>query len=199
MFRCPPHSPPPAAASQPQLVKNGRTQAWGVGSNAPAADTAVSSRFYTGQKRPQRMVHPLFGAMWCGVGALMERWRAAGPRRWVDGSNRTNRINESNRLARPCSPVKPYIYSTYKLTSVLLLYCAHVHRFWQNKTDPANRQIWFVIQFTTSRLDDGDLKRLCHGRKICFVAASAATKQILFACEILPFLMPGALSTTSRR
>ena len=109
----------------------------------------------------------------------MERWRAASPRRWVDGSNRTNRINESNRLARPCSPVKPYIYSTYKLTSVLLLYCAHVHRFWQNKTDPANRQIWFVIQFTTSRLDDGDLKRLCHGRTKRFVPALAATKRNL--------------------
>ena len=51
-YRCMPHSPPSAAASQPQLVKHGRTQAWGVGSNAPAADTAVSSRFYTGQKRP---------------------------------------------------------------------------------------------------------------------------------------------------
>ena len=107
----------------------------------------------------------------------MERWRAAGPRRWVDGSNRTNRINESYRLARPCSPVKPYIYSTYKLTSVLLLYCAHVHRFWQNKTDPANRQIWFAIQFTTNPLDGGDFKRLCHGRTFLFVAASAATNR----------------------
>ena len=99
----------------------------------PAADTAVSSRSYTGQKRPQRMLHPLCGAMWCGVEALRERWRAAGPWRWADGSNRTNRINESCRLARPCPPVKPYIYSTYKLTSVLLLYCAHVHRFWRKK------------------------------------------------------------------
>ena len=74
---------------------------------------------HTGQKRPQRMLHPLCGAMWCGVEALRERWRAAGPRRWADGSNRTNRINESCRLARPCPPVKPYIYRTPQIPTTL--------------------------------------------------------------------------------
>ena len=118
------------------------------------------------------MPHPIL-VVRCGAGSEHSESGGEPSRRWVDTSSRTNRINESDRLARPCPPVKPYIYSTYKFTSVLLLYCAHVHRFWQNKTDPANRQIWFVIQFTTSRLDDGDLKRLCHGRKICFVAAPA--------------------------
>ena len=52
-----------------------------------------------------------------------------------------------------------------------MFYYFTVLMFWQNITDPANRQIWFVIQFTTSRLDDGDLKRLCHGRTKRFVPA----------------------------
>ena len=101
--------------------------------------------------------------------ALRERRRATALGRHI-GSNEPNQRIRSSRT-RSCPPAKPYIYSTYRPTSVLLLYCAHVHRFWQNKTDPANRQIWFVIQFTTSRLDDGDLKRLCHGRTKRFVPA----------------------------
>ena len=42
------------------------------------------------------------------------------------------------------------------------------------KTDPTNCQIWFAIQFTTNPLDDGDLKRLCHGRTKRFVPALVA-------------------------
>ena len=97
-----------------------------------------------------------------------------------------NRTNESDRLARPCPPAKPYIYSTYKFTSVLLLYCAHVHRFWPKKTEPANRQIWFAIQFTTNPLDGGDFKRLCHGRTKRFVPALAT----LGSCVLLNLGVP---------
>ena len=49
---------------------------------------------------------------------------AAALGRWIESNK--SRISESYRLARPCPPANPYIYSTYKLTSVLLLYCAQV-------------------------------------------------------------------------
>ena len=50
--------------------------------------------------------------------------------------------------------------------------------FGQKKTEPANRQVWFAIQFTrftTNPLDGGDFKRLCHGRTKCFVPAPLGT------------------------
>ena len=105
------------------------------GGHTPTGAIAAAARPPLGPPWPRHRrqgegchAHPTEAAMWFGVEALRERWRAAGPRRWADGSNRTNRINESCRLARPCPPAKLYIYSTYKLTSVLLLYCAHVGR-----------------------------------------------------------------------
>ena len=61
-----------------------------------------------------------------------------------------------------------------------MFYYFTVLRFWQNKTDPANRQIWLAIQFTTNPLDGGDFKRLCHGRTFLFVAAPGRAKRAGF-------------------
>ena len=131
MFRCTPHSPPPTAASQPelvkngqpQLVKNGRTQAWGVGSNAPAADTAVSSRFYTGQKRLQRMLHPLCGAMWYGVAALRERRRATALGRQIESNESNQRIRPARTAVPTCQTVYLQHIQIYQCFTTLLCSC----------------------------------------------------------------------------
>ena len=166
------------------LYATSRRQSAVVGQKRPY--TSLGGRFECsgrGHGRTQPFLHwpetattHATSSLWCDVvrGRSTEREAASHGARLahrVERIESTNQIGSHGRLARPCSPVKPYIYSTYKLTSVLLLYCAHVHRFWPKKTDPANRQIWFAIQFTTNPLDGGDFKRLCHGRTKRFVPA----------------------------
>ena len=71
----------------------------------PAADTAVSSRFYGGQKRRQSLPHPLCGAIWCGVGAprgdTMRGEPQAGPMDRIERIESTNHIGSHGRAHLP--------------------------------------------------------------------------------------------------
>ena len=111
--------------------------------------------------------------MWCDVVRGRSTEREAASHR-AGSTNRVERINEStnqtgshgrvhlpNRIFTAHTNLPVFYYFT------VLMFIG----FGQKKTEPANRQIWFAIQFTTNALDGGDFKRLWHGRTKRFVPA----------------------------